>query len=78
MLFLHKSMKSINVKLIKLDYTSIYITDGSYRQYSSTPYAGVKAWYKSANHSAVCTGTIENSSYYVTAKWEMCVVYQHF
>lgn len=56
---------------------SIYITDGSYRQYSSAPYAGVKVWYNSAGHSAVCTGTIESGSYYVTSKWGMCGVYQH-
>lgn len=61
----------------KYNTPSIYITDGSYRQISGTPYAGVKVWYNSADHSAVCTGTIENGSYYVTSKWGMCGGYEH-
>lgn len=57
-------------------FPTIYMTDGSYRQYSGILYSGVKVYY-SGNHSAICTGTEQNGVFNVTSKWGKVGVYLH-
>lgn len=56
----------------------IYITDGSYRAYTGTPYAGVKVLYDDGSHSAVCTGEVQTGgTYVVESKWGKGGLYIH-
>ena len=55
-----------------------YINDGSYVRYTGTPYSGVIVDYGStADHAAVCNGSLLADVPYVVSKWGIYGLYEH-